>query len=142
MSLLALITSAVVVVVPPPIPCAPANWPGRFIRDGGPIGTSAIAARGGGMDREQGVTTYDAARWMADQVRRSGVLDQAAAAERLALAYGAPFTLRNRNGTWAIARPVLAAFRKLTAGTVVWEPSILAWRLRTPDDRADRRQAG
>ena len=94
------------------------------------------------MERQRSVTAGDVARWMADQVTRRGVLDQAAAAESLALAHGAPFAIRNRNGTWAIARPVLAAFRKLTAGTVVWEPSILAWRLRTPDDPPDRRQAG
>ena len=94
------------------------------------------------MGRLRGVTAQDVARWMADQVTRSGVLDQAATAERLGRTYGAAFAIKNRNGTWAIARPVLAAFRRLTAGTVVWEPSILAWRLRTPDDPPDRRQAG
>ena len=93
------------------------------------------------MDTGNGVTTDDVARWMADQVGTHGVLDQAAAAERIGRIFGPGFTLRNRNGTWAIATPVLAAFRRLTAGTVVWEPSILAWCLRMPDDPPDRRQA-
>jgi len=94
------------------------------------------------MEKEQGVTADDVARWMADQVTRVGVLDQAATAERLVQAYGATFAIKNGNGTWAIAKPVLARFRKRTATTVVWNGSILAWRLRTPDDPPDRRQVG
>jgi len=91
------------------------------------------------MVHDQQVTTKDIARWMADQVAAAGVLDQAAASERIAHAYGAAFACKNGNGTWAIAKPVLAAFRKMTAATVVWDRSILAWRLRTPDDPPGRR---
>ena len=91
------------------------------------------------MAHDQQVTTKDIARWMADQVAAAGVLDQAAASERIAHAYGAAFASKNGNGTWAIAKPVLAAFRKMTAATVVWDRSILAWRLRTPDDPPGRR---
>jgi hypothetical protein len=91
------------------------------------------------MVHDQQVTTKDIARWMADQVAAAGVLDQAAASERIAHAYGAAFACKNGNGTWAIAKPVLAAFRTMTAATVVWDRSILAWRLRTPDDPPGRR---
>ena len=92
------------------------------------------------MDEEQRITIQSVARWMADRVARTGVLDQADAAERIDQLYGQGFVYRNRNGTWAIAKPVLAAFRKLTAATVVWDRSILAWRLRTPDDPPSCRQ--
>ena len=71
---------------------------------------------------------------MADRVAECGVLDQAAAAERIGQSYGQAFARKNGNGTWAIAKPVLAAFRKMTDTTAVWDRSILAWRLRTPDD--------
>ena len=94
------------------------------------------------MAQDQQVTTKAIARWMADQVADAGVLDQAAASERIAHAYGEAFACKNGNGTWAIAKPVLAAFRKMTDATVVWDRSILAWRLRTPDDPPGRRQVG
>ena len=102
---------------------------------------TAITAPWGGMAQDQRVTTEAVARWMADRVAERGVLDQAAAAERIGRSYGQAFVHENANGTRAIAKPVLAAFRKLTAATVVWDQSIQAWRLRAPDDPPARRQA-
>lgn len=92
------------------------------------------------MVEEQQVTAGDVARWMADQIAEHGLLDQAAAAETIGRTFGTAFAYENGNGTWAIARPVLAAFRKLTADTVVWERSAQLWRHRMPSDPPGRRQ--
>jgi len=92
------------------------------------------------MVEEQQVTAGDVARWMADQIAEHGLLDQAAAAETIGRTFGTAFVYENRNGTWAIARHVLAAFRKLTADTVVWERSAQLWRHRMPSDPPGRRQ--
>ena len=61
-------------------------------------------------------------------------------AETIGRTFGTAFAYENGNGTWAIARPVLAAFRKLTADTVVWERSTQLWRHRMPSDPPGRRQ--
>lgn len=86
------------------------------------------------------VTAGDVARWMADQIAEHGLLDQAAAAERIGRTFGTAFAAENGNGTWAISRPVLAAFRKLTGDAVVWERSSQLWRHRVPGDPPGRRQ--
>ena len=92
------------------------------------------------MAEGQHVTAGDVARWMADQIAEHELLDQAAAAEAIGRIFGTAFVYRNGNGTWAIALPVLAAFRKLTADTVVWERSAQLWRHRMPGDPPERRQ--
>ena len=91
------------------------------------------------MAEEESVTAGDVARWMADQITEHGLLDQAAA-ERIGRTFGTAFASMNGNGTWAIAPAVLAAFRKRTAATVVWERSGQLWRPRSPGDPPGRRQ--
>jgi hypothetical protein len=88
------------------------------------------------MADDRGVTARDVARWMVEQISRHEVLDQAATAEQVARIFGHRFVHRNRNGTWAIARSVLESFRKQTTDAVVWEQSIQAWCVRTPEDTA------
>jgi hypothetical protein len=100
---------------------------------------TTITGPRGGMAEEQHVTAGDVARWMADQIAEHGLLDQAAA-ETIGRTFGTAFVDENGNGTWGIARPVLAAFRKLTADTVVWERSGQLWRHRMPGDPPGRRQ--
>jgi hypothetical protein len=92
------------------------------------------------LAEEKSVTVGDVARWMVDQVTEHGLLDQAAAAERIGRTFGTAFASRNGYGTWAIAPAVLAAFRKQTVDTVVWERSGQLWRHRVPGDPPGRRQ--
>ena len=92
------------------------------------------------MAEETSVTAGDVARWMVNQVAEHGLLDQAAAAERIGRTFGPAFAFMNGNGTWAIAPAVLAAFRKQTADTVVWERSSQFWRHRVHGDPPGRRQ--
>jgi hypothetical protein len=45
----------------------------------------------------------------------------------------------NRNGGWAVDPAVLAAFRKLTEGKVVWSRGELRWRRRNKYDDPTKR---
>jgi len=49
---------------------------------------------------------------------------------------------RNNNGNWALTKPVLDAFRKLTTGDeIVWVRSSQLWRHRKPYDKPGRLQS-
>jgi hypothetical protein len=80
-----------------------------------------------------------AAEWMCDEVLRSGWLDQAHAADEIERRFGASVVYINDSGNTAIARPVLAAFHRLTSDTVVWEKRDKAWRKREPADEEGKR---
>jgi len=54
--------------------------------------------------------------------------------------FGDEFVYLNRNGNLAIAKPVLAEFRRLTEATHVWERGTRAWRPRTDRDKPTRGQ--
>ena len=90
------------------------------------------------MTEDRRVTAREVARWMVERLTRHGVLDQAATAEQIERVFGHAFAHRNQNGTWAIARSVLVAFRKQAGDTLVWEQSIQAWCIRTPEGSAGR----
>jgi hypothetical protein len=47
----------------------------------------------------------------------------------------------NRNGGWAIDPAVLAAFRKITQGKVVWSRGELRWRRRRDSEDPTKRMA-
>lgn len=80
------------------------------------------------------------AQWMVDQIERDGSLYQEEAVDAIAEKFGEAFTYLNDAGNPAIARTVLAAFRRLTEQTVVWERSERCWRKREPDDGPGRSQ--
>ncbi|MGW2419009.1 DUF6953 family protein [Streptomyces sp. NPDC001709] len=47
-------------------------------------------------------------------------------------------TYFNDKGNRAISRPVLTAFRRISAETVVWDRTWRCWRLRKPSDPEGR----
>ena len=73
-------------------------------------------------------TAGDVARWMRDTVISDETLEQAWAAPEIEERFGSEFTYENENGNPAIRRDVLAEFRRLTEGRVVWSRSERAWR--------------
>jgi hypothetical protein len=54
--------------------------------------------------------------------------------------FGKEFLHENENGNWAINKDVLAAFRKLTGDSVVWDRSYREWRKRLSSDKPGRKQ--
>lgn len=86
------------------------------------------------------VTPEHAAQQMLDDLTRFGWLDQDMAAMNINIAFGGEFTYYNDNFNLAIDKKVLAAFRKLTGDSVVWERGKRRWRFRTKFDKPGRQQ--
>jgi hypothetical protein len=84
-----------------------------------------------------------AARWMLAQITDTtgGELWQADAAAHIEAHYDEGLTYINDNGNVAISKEVLAAFRKMSEGTVVWERGSRFWRQRAGYDPEGQRQA-
>jgi Family of unknown function (DUF6953) len=74
------------------------------------------------------MTSKEVAQWMLDQMGDSDWLHQEAIAERIQMSCGEEFIYRNKNGKRGIRKAVLAEFRKLTQGQLVWVLSERAWR--------------
>jgi len=55
--------------------------------------------------------------------------------------FGEPFFYINDSGNPAIAKSVLAAFKKLTGDTVIWERGERVWRMREDYDAEGRQQS-
>lgn len=70
--------------------------------------------------------------------RNDGYLDHYPVVSRL-LDTDRDLVYTNENGGWAIDRVVLAEFRKLTEGRVVWSRSELRWRPRDASEDPKRR---
>jgi hypothetical protein len=87
---------------------------------------------------EPGLDPNAAAQWMADQVETRGFLYQDDAVSHIARHFGKDLTYENANGNPAIGKPVLAAFKQLTDGKVVWERGVRQWRRKRSDDPAGR----
>lgn len=83
-----------------------------------------------------------AARWMLAQItdNRSGELWQIDAADHISKHFDEGLTYINDNGNVAISKEVLAAFRKMSDGAVVWERGLRYWRRRTEHDPEGKRQ--
>jgi len=85
------------------------------------------------------ISAEDVAKWMVQQLEEStsNKLEQQLAVVGIRNQFGEKFL---RNGGASIHSDVLACFRGLTPGTVVWD-SRGFWRKRTSNDPAGRRQA-
>ncbi|SEF27658.1 hypothetical protein SAMN05421837_103980 [Amycolatopsis pretoriensis] len=77
-----------------------------------------------------------AAAWMAARIEERGWLPQDLAVQHIAKHFGKDLTYTNESGNPAISRKVLAAFRQLTEGTVIWERGAKEWRRRPRDPAA------
>ncbi len=85
-------------------------------------------------------TANDAARWMLEEVQRSGHLAQEQAFDEIQQRFGGAFTYINDQGGNAIDKRVLSAFRRLSGDTVVWARRSCYWRMRQPGDDPSRVQ--
>jgi hypothetical protein len=88
----------------------------------------------------ENATPSDVARWMRDEVNRTGSLRQADAVAGIEREFGPDFIYLNENGNPAIDKRVLHEFGELTAGYVIWDRSTFKWRHRQPDDAPSRQQ--
>jgi hypothetical protein len=82
----------------------------------------------------------DVARWMRDELNRTGSLSQAYAAAEIEAEFGPSFIYENENGNPAIDKDVLREFRQLTEGYVIWDRWGYKWRHREPGDAPSRKQ--
>ena len=88
------------------------------------------------------VTATEVAQWMVEEVSDGLNLYQDTVVHDIASRFGDEFTYFNANGNLAIRQDVLKEFRKLTEGTVIWDKSERAWRLREKRDSPGRQQKG
>lgn len=100
------------------------------------------------VQRQQAQTAPPSARRFRDRQRtghlpetENGELWQMDAADRIDADFDEGLTYINDNGNTAISKEVLAEFRKLSEGTVVWERGSGLWRRREEYDPEGRRQA-
>lgn len=82
---------------------------------------------------------HDVAQWMLGELTAVGYLYQEKAVWDIQQNFGDTHIYENQNGNMAISREVLAAFRKLTEGNVVWSRGERYWRFRGDSD-SDKRQ--
>lgn len=76
------------------------------------------------------------AQWMLAEYRKQDYLSQAFAAREIRLMFGEVHVYQNRHGNWAVNKPILEAFKALTAEYVVWSRCFQLWRQRTAQDPA------
>lgn len=86
------------------------------------------------------ISSEAVATWMQGEIEREGDLYQDVAVVEIGNKFGNEFTYENESGNLAISRSVLAAFRKLTNDTVVWERGERRWRKRESSDDPGRQQ--
>ena len=77
---------------------------------------------------------------MLKELKRMGKLHQDTAVYEIAEKFGSRFTYDNEDGDLAIRIDILAAFRDLTKGSVVWVHEDRCWRMREPGDEPGRQQ--
>ena len=65
---------------------------------------------------------------MLEQVEARGFLHQQEATQQIAALFGEQFIYINQYGNRTIKQSVRVQFRKLAAGSVVWQPMLIRWR--------------
>ena len=78
-------------------------------------------------------TAQDVATWMAERVNEFYMPRETIVLE-IKETFGEPFVYKTDEEAWAIAKPVLKAFDKLTKETVVWVRGGQYWRKRESSD--------
>ena len=86
------------------------------------------------------VTPNIVAHWMLGEIQREGSLYQNTAVYDISEKFGENFTYINEGRNLAISRSVLAAFRKISEETVIWERGERMWRKREAYDESGRQQ--
>ena len=85
-------------------------------------------------------TPAQVAQWMLDELKRVKYLYQKTVVYDIEKKFGDEFTYENDSGNPAIDKKVLAAFRKLTGDSVIWERGERMWRAREKQDEPGRQQ--
>jgi PIN like domain len=102
--------------------------------------SSADAGRVALIEEEKTATPGDVARWMRDELDRTGSLSQADAVTGIVNEFEPGVIYANERGNPAIDPLVLREFRELTKDNVVWDRFALTWRHRQPGDAPSRKQ--
>ncbi|MGB5115738.1 MAG: hypothetical protein WBO26_02050 [Providencia rettgeri] len=82
------------------------------------------------------------AAWMQSQLEKDGCLYQEDAVDFLVKNAQESFLKENADGNLVLTPPVLNAFKKLNADTVVWVRPDLYWRFRVAEDEDGREARG
>ncbi|HHR6132281.1 TPA: DUF6953 family protein [Providencia alcalifaciens] len=82
------------------------------------------------------------ATWMQSQLEKDGCLYQEDAVDFLVKNAQEFFLKENADGNLVLTPPVLNAFKKLNADTVVWVRPDLYWRFRVAEDEDGREARG
>lgn len=85
-------------------------------------------------------TPNDVAEWMLSELQLVKFLYQETVVYDIQSNFGEDFTYYNDSGNLAIGKKVLAAFKKLTGDSVIWERGERMWRFREKHDEPGRQQ--
>lgn len=88
------------------------------------------------------VNASDVAQWMLAELEKSSCLYQEDAVHRIKSKFGGEFVYENENGNPAISRKVLAEFRRLTEGKVMWDRYEKFWQKLEPGEEHESRSIG
>lgn len=83
------------------------------------------------------MTAKEIAQWMFEKYSDHGRLVQHTAAYQIRTQFGEEWVYKNHNRNWAIIKPVLDEFKKLTPNAV-WSRSKQLWRERRDSDKPGR----
>jgi hypothetical protein len=93
------------------------------------------------MSSQSEPTADEVAKWMLDELNKVQYLYQQDAVYGIESMFGSAFVYLNDAGNPAIDRKVLAAFKKLTGESVIWERGERLWRKREQYDEPGRLQS-
>lgn len=87
------------------------------------------------------MTPQEIAAWMVEQLADRPHLYQNRVAT-FVRQQNPDLVYRNKNGNWALAKPILDAFRRATpSDDIIWSRSSQMWRHRKPYDKPGRMQS-
>jgi hypothetical protein len=86
------------------------------------------------------VSAKQVAEYMLARLQKTKNLYQETVVYEIKKQFGKEFTYINDNGNLAIAKAVLAEFKKLSGDDVIWERGSRMWRLRKSYDKPGRQQ--
>jgi len=93
------------------------------------------------MKNQSNSTAEHVAQWMLEELHRVKYLYQQDAVFAIETRFGDKFFYINEAGNPAIDKKVLAAFKKITANSVVWQRGERVWRMREDYDSQGRQQS-
>lgn len=77
-------------------------------------------------------TKEEIAQWMIDQFKERRTITQESMVRLIIRTFGREWSYKNKNGNLAIHKDVLAEFRKLNDGSIVWDRAYRHWQVKKP----------